>query len=248
MRRWNQALPALLTALTVLVLTVLPPQLSGLADRRLEGAVHGEAMGDNSNFPIQPPALPDRLRLLAQYRCAPGSLAAASQAMETPRQRAEADALARAALAALTEAGVLSGELPAFTEGFTADRLCLRDPWTLSSAGFLLLEATDRREYRLNLVLDLETRRAVHVQLLGACASAADQSPEEVGTRFLQSLDLPAGGNTAAGETEPYTAELSLPACPGLCCRASVFRTLLSCSLTLDQAAQAALETEKLGK
>ena len=102
----------LLAALTVPALALLPPRLSLLGDET--GVVHTEALGENSNFPIKPPDLPGRVWLLVQWQQSSGSVTIVEQSVEETAAREEAERQVRAALAELTEGGVLPAGQPDF--------------------------------------------------------------------------------------------------------------------------------------
>lgn len=189
----RRSLPPLLAALTVLVLALLPPRLSLLGDET--GVIHTEVLGENSNFPARPPAMPGRIALLARWEFDPDALTIVEQLIEGPEALAEAAVLARTAVEALTEAGVLPSGQPEFDwgENFTAARLYLRDQTDLSSAGFLTVWTTDGRDYDLSMVLDLESGRALSFRLTGPAVWMEDIPPEDVGARFLDALGAEEG-------------------------------------------------------
>lgn len=216
----------LLAALTVLAL--LPPRLSLLGDET--GVVHTEALGENSNFPIKPPDLPGRVWLLVQWQQSSGSVTIVEQSVEETAAREEAERQVRAALAELTEVGVLPAGQPDFEEGFTVSRLYLRDQTDLSSAGFLLVESRNQKEYALSMALDLETGQALTFRLAGPRVFMEDLSPQEMGRRFLDRLGLE---SSPLGTSDPYGYAFHLPDCRSVL-TATVFQRLLKFGLEMD--------------
>lgn len=210
MKNWKHCLPPLFTALAVLVLALLPPRLSSLEDRSLSGAVHTEDLAEDSNFPSKPPDLPGRVRLLVQWQYSPGEVTIVQQELTEPAAQAEAEAQIRAALAELTEAGVLPSGQPDFPEGFTASRLYLRNQEDLSSASFLLAESRDQITYSLSIILDLETGLALSIRLVGPDVMMEDFTPHEQGRQFLDRLGLE---YEALGGSDLYGFGFRLPEC-----------------------------------
>lgn len=190
MRSWKNWLAPILTGLTVAALALLPLRLSTLRDNALTGAVHTEALAEDSNFPAKPPELARRLQLLAQEAELPDTLTVIGQDLDG-NALTESIALARQELAALADAGILPRELePDNTELFAA-KVYLRDQADLSSAGFINLGGYDRTsgEYR-SLVLDTETGLLVSLEVDSMWIRKEPLAASEVGAAFLDRLSV----------------------------------------------------------
>lgn len=221
----------LLAALTVPALALLPPRLSLLGDET--GVVHTEALGENSNFPIKPPNLPGRVWLLVQWQQSSGSVTIVEQSVEETAAREEAERQVRAALAELTEVGVLPAGQPDFEEGFAISRLYLRDQADLSSAGFWLVENRDQKECALSMALDLETGQALTFRLAGPHVFMDDLTPQEMGRRFLDRLGLE---SSPPGDCGEYSCDFHLPDCRSVL-TATVSQRLMKFGLEMDREA-----------
>lgn len=180
MRDWRSWLLPILTLLAVACLTVLPPRLSDWGDRKMAGSVHAEALQEDSNFPVRPPALERRLELAANGdRLESGLMEAwrepgAREALElTERVREEIQELGE----------LLPPEALELTE-FEFSYLSLRDPRDLASARFVRVY---NRQIPLFLLLDGETGRALRVRIYDW---RCPLDPAEAGAAFLERLGL----------------------------------------------------------
>ena len=192
MRNWKNWLFPILTGLTVTALALLPLRLSTLEDGKLTGAVHTEALPENSNFPSAPPELPGRLWLLVQCIEKPDTLTIMAQTLEEPELEREIQRL-HEALNALNE--ILPPQAAETLEQidmFSCDRYYLRDQTDLSSASFSFFNGYDRHTNAyLSAQLD-----GVSGQLVGLHVSSLPESfayrlsARETGEKLLDHLGL----------------------------------------------------------
>lgn len=207
-KRWKDLLPPLAAALAVLVLALLPQKLSRVRDAALEGAVHPEALREDSNFPAKPPELPGRARLLGKNTSGFNNFTSMYQSLEGAELE-EAAAQASKAMAALEEAGVLPpGAVPDPGDFYTGDAWYLRDQTDLSSAGFWELHAYSPPavEY-LQLFLDRESGEILALELLAPALSDWEQEALETGGKFLNRLGLEYTWLDGAGRESVFCLE-----------------------------------------
>lgn len=191
MRDWKNWLLPLLTCLAVVCLAVLPPRLSALRDRGLTGAVHTEALGENSNFPAKPPELSGRLWLLAQLHSFPDTLTIVEQTIEDEEMEALRPEILEE-LEALEEAGILPEGVREEVENLSGSRVYLRDQADLSSAAFWQVNAfSDQTGESLSLYLDRETGRTAALSFWSyRLRKTARLSPAEAGMALLDRLEV----------------------------------------------------------
>lgn len=204
MRNWRNWLVPVLTCLAVACLTVLPLRLSIWRDRELTGTVHAEELGEDSNFPARPPALPGRIWLLAQLESWPDRLTIVDQVLEG-EERERAEACAEAELRRLKEAGILPQTVAVDLDIFSGSRIYLRNQADLSSAKFLNISSYDKKtgEY-FAIYMDGETDQIVALNLVSRHL-LWEQPPDlgAVGAAFLDRLGL-------SYETEPGSWDAAL--------------------------------------
>lgn len=211
MKNWKNWLFPILTCLTVAALALLPPRLSTLRDAQLTGAVHAEPLSEDSNFPFKPPELPERIRLFSQYRISPDRVVLMEQRLEKESEDwRNAVGMAGAELDALYGAGILPFQIEEPYPDPSVVRLYLRDPEDLSSAGFLLMSASAKETgFYLDLVLDIETGKALAVDLSANKDCSFDAPALELGKAVLDRLGL----EYIPGEDHNAAASFRLPEC-----------------------------------
>lgn len=192
MRNWKNWLFPLLTCLTVAALALLPVRLSALRDGQLTGTVHTEPLSEDSNFPFKPPELPGRVRLFSQYQTFPDRVVLMEQSLERDSgDWRNAVGMANTELYALYGEGVLPFKILEPYLDYSVTRLYLRDPEDLSSAGFLLMKADIKETGAyVDLVLDIETGKALAVDLSSKTNDLFDASTPELGKAVLDRLGL----------------------------------------------------------
>lgn len=209
MRNWKNWLFPLLTCLTVAALALLPVRLSALRDGQLTGTVHAEPLSGDSNFPFKPPELPGRIWLLSQYQTFPDRVVLMEQYLERDSgDWRNAVDMAGAELEALYGAGILPFHIEKPYLDPSVVRLYLRNPENLSSAGFLLMEADVKKTGSyMNLILDIETGKALAVDLSSKANYPFDALPLELGKAILDRLEL----DYIPEEGNDVTASFRLP-------------------------------------
>lgn len=211
MRNWKNWLFPLLTCLTVAALALLPVRLSALRDSQLTGTVHAEPLSEDSNFPFKPPELPGRIWLLSQYKVFPDRVVLMEQSLEKDSEDwRNAAGMANAELYALYGAGVLPLQIVEPYLDYSVTRLYLRNPEDLSSAGFLMMGANAKETgFYVDLVLDIETGKALAVDLSAKKGYPFDAPALELGKAVLDRLGL----GYVPGEDHGAAASFRLPEC-----------------------------------
>lgn len=183
MRDWRNWLLPILTFLTAACLTALPPRLSDWGDRELAGSVHAEALREDNNFPLRPPALERRLELAAAMELQDSGGLMDARREFTAQESGEMAKEVRGELAALAELGILPRET-AETAEFTFTDVYLRDPVDLASARFV---RSVSRQGPMTLLLDGETGRVLRLRIH---EWRCPLDPAEAGESFLGRLGL----------------------------------------------------------
>lgn len=185
MRSFNRWILPVLTGLVVLSAVLLPPRLSRIRDGRLLNQVHSEALTAENGLTALPPALEERMLLLARWQEDGTGLAVANQPLESPDALEE---LVRAELQSLTSQGALSPELlPESPSSFNSWRMVLQDVETGAGASFLVADRYEK-EQTFWLILDEESGRLLRMDIREPQMKAVQPDPAALGGAFLGRL------------------------------------------------------------
>lgn len=198
--------PWILPVLTGLVVTaaiLLPQQLSQMQDQALFNSIHAEALTVENDLPIQPPDLVQRIGLLSGWMTEPDIIFVQQELTDTDFLE-EWKAVISQQLTSLSESGLIPVDiLPQNLSELYCTRLHLQKQ--LMGADFLVGELYSKNEnLHLWLVLDEETGHILWLEVGHPLMRklSAMLSPAEIGTFFLETLDidhqLTFGGGTDA--------------------------------------------------
>lgn len=186
----NRLFP-LLTLLTVLVLALLPRELSLWKDQRLQGSVQSEVLVTENDLPVRSPTLPERMELLAQWMTAEDII---STQTELTGQTYETWVnTIRLELEDFRSNGLFPAELlPTDITNASCHRMYLRRQ--LQGAEYIVMDAYLKVEgIHLWVVLDEETGQLLWLELGNRSAMKflyEKLRPVEIGTFFLQRLGI----------------------------------------------------------
>ena len=201
--------------LTVAALALLPLRLSTLEDGRLTGAVHAEALAEDSNFPAKPPDLPGRIWLLVQWLETPENLTVMGQELEgADRDRAmEQLREALADLGSLLSPEAAAALAEADGDSWEWSRYYLRDQTDLSSASFVMASTYDKgRRVSLSATMDGESGHLVGLAFRSVDGVPCDASARELGEAILDRLGL----EHVPEQGFDFSAYFRLPDCKSL--------------------------------
>ena len=186
----NRLFP-LLTLLTVLVLALLPRELSLWKDQTLQGSVQSEVLVTENDLPVRSPTLPERMELLAQWMTAEDIT---STRTEVTGQTYETWVnTIRLELEDFRSNGLFPAELlPTDITNAGCHRMYLRRQ--LQGAEYIVMDAYLKVEgIHLWAVLDEETGQLLWLELGNRSAMKflyEKLRPVEIGTFFLQRLGI----------------------------------------------------------